>query len=68
WRFIPEDILYHDNGEVFSLKKTHKDYFESLKCDLDDYIAVRVCIVGEREKLYRKADGVHGIIKKTIYS
>jgi len=68
WRFIPEDILYHDNGEVFSLKKTHKDYFESLKCDLDDYIAVRVCIVGERERLYKKADGVYKIIKEAIKS
>jgi HD superfamily phosphohydrolase len=68
WRFVPEDILYHDNGEVFSLKKTHKDYFDSLKCDLDDYIAIRICIVGEREKLYRKADGVYNIIKDAIES
>ncbi len=66
WRFIPEDILYHDNGEIYSLKKTHRDYFESLKCDLDDYIAVRVCIVGERERLYKKADGVHKIIREVI--
>jgi HD superfamily phosphohydrolase len=66
WRFIPEDILYHDNGQIYSLRKTHKDYFDSLKCDLDDYIAVRVCIVGERELLYKKADQVYRLIKQSI--
>ncbi|HAU07869.1 MAG: Phosphohydrolase (HD superfamily) [Candidatus Yanofskybacteria bacterium GW2011_GWF1_44_227] len=66
WRFAPEDILYHDGGEVFSLKKTHKEYFETLKLELDDYIAVRVCIVGDRELVYRKSDQIHSLIKELV--
>src|SRR3990167_11092373 len=48
WRFVPEDIFYHDDGDIFSLKKTHPDYFKAMKQEADDYVAVRVCVIGDR--------------------
>lgn len=63
WRFVPEDIFYHDAGTVFSLKKTHPEYFNVIKADADDYTAVRVCIIGDRNLIYKNADKVHGLLK-----
>jgi len=66
WRFEPEDILYHDNGEIFSLKKTHPEYFETIKTEADDYTAVRVCIVDSREIIFRNSDKVLSVIKNYL--
>ena len=66
WRFIPEDILYHDDGDIFSLKETHPDYFEAMKSEADDYVAVRVCIIGDRSLVYKNSELIHKIIKKGI--
>jgi len=64
WRFVPEDILYHDNGNIFSLKKTHANYFEAMKLEADDYIAVRICIIGDRGIIYKNSELIHKLIKK----
>ena len=64
WRFEPQDIVYHDNGEVMSLKKTHKEYFESMKSELEDYLAVRVCIIGDRNLIFENADKIMSVLKK----
>ena len=66
WRFIPEDILYHDDGDIFSLKETHPDYFEAMKSEADDYVAVRVCIIGDRSLVYKNSELIHKIIKKHL--
>ena len=66
WRFIPEDILYHDDGNIFSLKKTYPDYFEAMKLEADDYVAVRVCIIGDRSLIYKNSGIIHKIIKKYL--
>lgn len=63
WRFAPEDILYHDDGKILSLKATHKEYFDVLKYEMNDYIALRVCIVGDREILYKKWEVIYKILK-----
>ena len=64
WRFMPEDILYHDDGDIFSLKKTHPDYFEAMKREADDYVAVRVCIIGDRSLIYKNFKLIQQLIKK----
>ena len=64
WRFVPEDILYHDDGNIFSLKKTHANYFEAMKLEADDYIAVRICIIGDRGIIYKNSELIHKLIKK----
>ncbi len=64
WRFVPEDILYHDDGKILSLKSTHKEYFEALKSEMDDYMAVRVCIVGDRNIVYKNSQRIYRILKK----
>src|SRR3989344_2738551 len=66
WRFVPEDILYHDDGQILSLKSTHKDYFVSMKAEMDDYMAVRVCIIGDRKVIYKNSSGIYRILKKEI--
>jgi len=66
WRFAPEDILYHDAGKIFSLKEVHPEYFEVLRHEADDYVAVRVCIIGDRELLYRNSNKITQIIKKYL--
>src|SRR3989338_3095566 len=66
WRFVPEDILYHDDGNIFSLKKTHPDYFEAMKLEADDYVAVRVCIIGDRNIVYKNSGLIHKLIKKYL--
>ena len=63
WRFVPEDILYHDDGKIFSLKTTHPEYFEAMKMEADDYVAVRVCVIGDRELLYKNSSKVARVIK-----
>jgi uncharacterized protein len=64
WRFVPEDILYHDNGRILSLKKTQKEYFEALNSEMSDYLAIRVCIVGDRGVLYKDSLKIYHLIKK----
>ncbi len=66
WRFVPEDILYHDDGKVLSLKATHKEYFEALRSEMNDYIALRVCIVGDRNILYKNSNAIYKILKKEV--
>ncbi|MEX2090606.1 MAG: HD domain-containing protein [Candidatus Paceibacterota bacterium] len=66
WRFVPEDILYHDNGKILSLKKIYPEYFNSMKSESDDYVAVRVCIIGDRELLYRNSKKVLQVIKNYL--
>ena len=63
WRFVPEDILYHDNGRILSTKATQKEYFEALKSEMSDYLAVRVCIIGNRSVLYKNSDKIYKLIK-----
>ena len=64
WRFVPEDILYHDDGNVFSLKKTNPEYFEAMRLETDDYVAVRVCIIGDRGLIYKNSELIHKLLKK----
>ena len=64
WRFVPEDILYHDDGRILSLKDTQKEYFEALRSEMSDYLAIRVCIVGERGVLYRNSLKIYHFIKE----
>jgi uncharacterized protein len=66
WRFVPSDILYHDDGKIFSLKKTHREYFDALDLEMSDYLAIRVCIVGDRKRIYKSADMIYRLIKKRI--
>src|SRR3990167_9680544 len=63
WRFVPEDILYHDNGMVFSLKKTSPEYFEVMKAEAADYVAIRVCIIGDRDLVYKNAVKIYELLK-----
>ena len=64
WRFVPQDILYHDNGKILSLKDTQKEYFEALRYEMNDYMAVRVCIVGNRSVIYKNSLKIYNLIKK----
>lgn len=66
WRFIPQDIAYHDNGKIFSLKTTYKEYFDALKSEMNDYLAVRVCVIGDRGLLYRNSSKIDRLIKKYL--
>lgn len=66
WRFIPEDILYHDNGKIFSLKETNPEYFEAMRLEADDYVAVRICIIGDRNIVYKNSSLILKIIKKYL--
>ncbi len=66
WRFIPEDILYHDDGHIFSLKKTNPGYFKSMEQEADDYVAVRVCIIGDRSLIYKNSELIHQLIRKHL--
>ena len=63
WRFIPEDIFYHDDGNMFSLKETNPEYFEAMKSEADDYVAVRVCVIGDRRVIYKNSELIHKLIK-----
>ncbi len=66
WRFAPEDILYHDDGKILSLKANYPQYFEALKTELNDYMAVRVCIIGDRGLIYKNYKKVLATIKKHL--
>ena len=63
---MPEDILYHDDGKILSLKATHKDYFAALRLEMNDYLAVRVCIIGDRSVIYKNSDKIYRILKKEV--
>lgn len=64
WRFVPQDILYHDNGKILSLKDTQKEYFDALRYEMNDYMAVRVCIVGSRSVIYKNSLKIYNLINK----
>ncbi len=66
WRFAPEDILYHDEGKVFSLKANYPQYFDALKAELNDYMAVRVCIVGNRRLINKNYKKVLAVIRQHL--
>lgn len=66
WRFVPEDIFYHDDGNIFSLKETYPEYFEAMKMEADDYVAVRVCVIGDRDLVYKNSGAIHKIINKYL--
>lgn len=63
WRFVPEDILYHDDGRILSLKDTQKEYFDGLKAEMNDYMAVRVCIIGDRNIIYKNSNSIYQLLK-----
>ena len=63
WRFVPEDILYHDNGLVYSLKEKSPEYFEVMKAEAADYVAIRVCIIGDRDPVYKNAIQIYKLLK-----
>ncbi len=65
-RFVPKDILYHDDGKIFSLKETNPKYFEDMRSEADDYVAVRVCIIGDRNIIYKNSKKIERIIKKHL--
>ncbi len=65
-RFIPQDISYHDEGKIFSLRETKPEYFESLSSELDGYLAVRISIVGDRGLVFDNAPKIHQLIKRLI--
>ena len=64
WRFVPEDILYHDNGKILSLKDTQKEYFEALRYEMNDYMAIRVCVVGNRKVISRNSSKIYDLLKR----
>lgn len=66
WRFVPEDILYHDNGEIFSLKETHAEYFKNMKSEMDDYVAVRICMVGSRSVIYNNSQKIMTVLRRFL--
>lgn len=66
WRFVPKDILYHDDGNILSLNKTSPEYFEAIKQEADDYVAVRVCIIGDRSVIYKNSESLRKLIKKHL--
>ncbi len=66
-RFIPEDILYHDDGKILSLKKSQTEYFQGMSDELNSYLSLRVSIIGDRDKIYNNAKKIHTLIKREIY-
>lgn len=54
-RFVPEDILFFDGPQDYSLKKQDPEYFHLLKNELSKYLCVRICAVPDhREKILLK--------------
>lgn len=46
-RFIPQDILFFDGPQEYSLQKQDPEYFSLLRKELDKYLCVRICAVPE---------------------
>lgn len=65
-RFIPEDILYHDEDKILSLKKNQPEYFAGMSDELNGYLALRVAILGNRRLIYRNSSKIHNLIKRHI--
>lgn len=65
-RFIPQDIAYHDDGKILSLKDSHPEYFDGMSGELQGYLAVRVAILGDRSIVYHNAEKIHRIIADHI--
>ena len=66
WRFAPEDILYHDEGKILSLKETQAEYFDTMRAELEEYLAVRVCVLGDRRVAYRHAAKIEHAIERYL--
>ena len=65
-RFVPEDILYHDEDKILSLKKSQPEYFKGMSGELNGYLAVRVAILGDRRVIYNNATKIHTLIKRHV--
>jgi HD superfamily phosphohydrolase len=65
-RFIPEDILYHDEGKILSLKKNQPEYFAGMSDELNSYLALRVAILGDRRLIFNNAVKIHTLIKHHV--
>ena len=65
-RFIPQDISYHDEGKILSLKKSQPEYFEGMSGELNSYLALRVAILGDRRLVFKNATKIHSLIKRHI--
>ncbi len=65
-RFAPQDIWYHDDGTVHSLAMNQPAYFESMKDELEEYLSVRVCIIGNRSLVYAHAEKIHQLIRRVL--
>lgn len=61
-RFIPENILYHDNGKILSLRNTDKEYFKSLEAEIDEHMTIRVCGIGNRERIAKEYKSIMKIL------
>ena len=66
-RFVPEDIIFHDEGSLLSLKENQLEYFSSMNGELDSYLALRISIVGDRDLIFKNADKIHKLIKNHIF-
>ena len=66
WRFVPEDILYHDEGKILSLKKNQPEYFQGMSEELNSYLSLRISIIGDRDLVYKNSAKIHQLIKKHI--
>jgi HD superfamily phosphohydrolase len=65
-RFAPEDIMYHDEGKILSLRETQTGYFESMRGELEGYLAVRVSFAGNRRIIYENAAKIHQLMRRHI--
>ena len=66
-RFVPEDISYHDEGKILSLKKSQSEYFAGMSGELTRYLALRVAILGDRRIVYDNASKIHTVIKRYLH-
>jgi len=66
WRFMPQDISYHDEGKILSLKKDQPEYFASMTEELNSYLALRVSVIGDRDLIFSNSSKIHNLIKKHI--
>ncbi len=66
-RFIPQDILFYDGPEDYSLKEKDPQYFSLLKKEMDKYLCVRVCAVPEyRARILTRKKEIINLIESYI--
>ncbi len=65
-RFVPQDIVYHDEGKILSLKENQPEYFNGMSEELNGYLSLRVSIIGDRDQIYKNAVKIHELINKHI--